>query len=72
MALGLAAGIVVVTAMPAAGFVAALFAAAGAAAFTVAFTRLSDERVGGETVNTLGAAQQTALIAFLVLAAAFV
>ncbi len=54
-----------------AGIWSALVALAGTAAVTLAFESLCRRRVGGQTGDTLGASQQLALAAYLLLALAF-
>jgi adenosylcobinamide-GDP ribazoletransferase len=69
--LAVAAVIVAVTAIPAAGFWAALIAAAGTAAVVFVFTGICRNQIGGQTGDTLGAVQQVALVSFLILIAVF-
>lgn len=70
-ALAAAAIIVAVTAIPAAGFWAALIAAAGTAAAAFVFIAICRNQIGGQTGDTLGAVQQVTVVTFLVLVAVF-
>jgi adenosylcobinamide-GDP ribazoletransferase len=71
IALVVAAVIVVVTSIPAAGFWAALVASAATAAAVLVFTGICRNQIGGQTGDTLGAAQQVAGVTFLVFIAVF-
>jgi len=70
-ALAVAVIIVAVTGIPAAGFWAALIAAAGTAAAAFVFTAICRNQIGGQTGDTLGAVQQVAAVTFLILIAVF-
>lgn len=69
----LAVGVIIaaVTAIPSAGFWAALIAAAGTAAVVFVFTGICRNQIGGQTGDTLGAVQQVSVVSFLVLIAVF-
>ncbi|MFO1183319.1 MAG: adenosylcobinamide-GDP ribazoletransferase [Bauldia sp.] len=69
--LAVAAAVALATGIPAAGFFTTLVALAGAFAVTVAVERIAAERAGGQNVPLLGAGEQAAAIAFLVLVASF-
>lgn len=71
-ALAVAAAIAFAAALPVAGFFATLVALAGATAVTVAFERIASEKAGGQNVQILGAGEQAAAVAFLILAASFI
>jgi adenosylcobinamide-GDP ribazoletransferase len=71
LAIGIAVAIGLVTLLPAAGVWSAFGAALGAVAAVVVFTRVARAQIGGQTGDVLGAMEQIALIAFLLLAAAF-
>jgi adenosylcobinamide-GDP ribazoletransferase len=71
IALVVAAVIVVVTSIPAAGFWATLVALAATAAAVLVFTSICRNQIGGQTGDTLGALQQVAGVTFLVFIAVF-
>ena len=71
MALGVAAVIVALTSIPAAGIWAALVASAATAAAVLIFTGICRNQIGGQTGDTLGAVQQVAVVTFLVMIAVF-
>lgn len=71
-ALAVAVVVVAATAIPAAGFWAALVAAAGTAAAVFVFTGICRNQIGGQTGDTLGAVQQVAVVTFLILIAMFI
>jgi len=65
-----AAIIVIVVAVPAVGWRAAILGSVLAAIATYALTRMTARTIGGRTGDSLGACQQCALVAFLIGAAA--
>lgn len=71
LAIAIGLGLAILTVLPAAGLYAALWGVAAAAAASLAFTRLCRHQIGGQTGDTLGAVEQLALTAFLLLTAAF-
>ncbi len=70
-ALAIGAAIAIVLSLPMIGLWAALVALAGSAAAAIAFAGFSRFQIGGQTGDTLGATQQVAAIAYLLLALAF-